>query len=280
MKFQVTSTLQYSIKDLSTLILNISVLKSSSQTIFEENLHLEPFILAEELPSLDSTTRSVRIVSEGKKTLTIKYKALVEHEIKLIEKQQLSFPSVADLPSAVLPYLLPSRYCQSDKLLRLAQDKFGRIENAYDTVRAICIWIDKNVDYVSGSTDSETSAFDTVTQRQGVCRDFAHLGIALCRALTIPARYLSCYAYKLHPPDFHACFEAYMGGNWVVFDPTKLVPLNALVKIGTGKDAADVAVGTFYGNVNFKSMEVTNQVMDKDFRPLYFKDLENEGICL
>ena len=280
MKFQVSSTLQYIVRDLSTLIFNISALKSPSQAILEESLLLEPSLLAEEIPSLDLTSRSVRIVSEGNIELTVKYNALIEHEIKLIDKSELTFPSTTDLSAAVLPYLLPSRYCQSDKLFRLAQDKFGKIENAYDCLREICFWIHKNVDYVSGSTDSGTSAFDTVTQRQGVCRDFAHLGIALCRALTIPARYLSCYAYQLHPPDFHACFEAYIGGNWMVFDPTMLAPLNGLVKIGTGRDAADVALGTIYGNLSFKSMEVTSQVMDEGFRPLFFEDLENQGVCL
>lgn len=280
MKFQVSSTIQYAVKDLSTLIFNIAVLESQSQAILEEEFHIEPFIPAEEMTSTDSTTRSVRIISEGNTELSIKYSALLEHEIKLIDKKELTFSSTTNLPADVLPYLLPSRYCQSDKLLRLAQDKFGKTENAYDCLRAICLWIHKNVDYVSGSTDSGTSAFDTVTQRQGVCRDFAHLGIALSRALTIPARYLSCYAYKLHPPDFHACFEAYIGGNWIVFDPTMLAPLNGLVRIGTGRDAADVAVGTIYGNAEFIAMEVANQVVDTDFPPLYFEDLEDKGLCL
>ena len=78
---------------------------------------------------------------------------------------------------------------------------------------AINEWIHENVEYVRGSTNSVTSAYDTVTQRTGVCRDFAHLAIALCRALNIPARYFTGYAYELEPPDFHACFECYIGGS-------------------------------------------------------------------
>ena len=113
---------------------------------------------------------------------------------------------------------------------------------------AITDWIHENVEYLRGSTDSMTSAYDTVTQRTGVCRDFSHLGIALCRALNIPARYFSGYAYQLEPPDFHACFECFIGGSWVVFDATRLAHLNGLVRIGTGRDAADAAVASIFGS--------------------------------
>ena len=112
---------------------------------------------------------------------------------------------------------------------------------------AITDWIHDNVEYVRGSTNSETSAYDTVTQRVGVCRDFAHLGIALCRALNIPARYFTGYAYELEPPDIHACFECYIGGTWMVFDATRLAHLNGLVRIAAGRDAADTAVASVFG---------------------------------
>lgn len=279
MKFRVKSTLQYSVKDSSTFVYNISVLQSPTQSIVEENFSIDPRHKTEEFLLNDGSPKSVRVVSGESKSLTVSYSALVDKEYELINKRNLTTVKTSDIPLSILPYLLPSRYCQSDKLIRLAQDKFGNIKNAYDSVRAICSWIYKNVDYVSGSTGSETSAFDTVTQREGVCRDFAHLGIALCRALTIPARYLSCYAYKLNPPDFHACFEAYLGGRWIVFDATHLAPLNGLVKIGTGRDATDVAVATIYGNVSFLSMEVSNEVQEEGFAPLFFKDLEEEGLA-
>ena len=118
---------------------------------------------------------------------------------------------------------------------------------------AICNWIYGNVDYISGTTDALTSAFDTVTQRAGVCRDFAHLGIALCRAMGIPARYVSAYAWRLSPPDFHAVFEAYLdgpgGGAWYLFDPTRMTGADGLVRIGIGRDAADVAFCSIFGDV-------------------------------
>ncbi|HEY9771021.1 MAG TPA: transglutaminase family protein [Coleofasciculaceae cyanobacterium] len=112
------------------------------------------------------------------------------------------------------------------------------------------------IDYISGSSDSHTSAYDTATERAGVCRDFAHLGIAFCRALTIPARFVSAYAWQLKPPDFPACFEAYLGNQWYLFDATRLAPTDGLVRIATGRDAADVAFATVFGAVQLNKMNV------------------------
>ena len=112
---------------------------------------------------------------------------------------------------------------------------------------AICNWIFENVDYLAGSSDGSTSAYDTFTLRAGVCRDFAHLGITFCRALGIPARFVSAYGFKLYPQDFHAVFEAYLGGRWYLFDPTRLSPPDGLIRIGVGRDAADTAFATYFG---------------------------------
>ena len=108
--------------------------------------------------------------------------------------------------------------------------------------------------YYSGSSDVITSATDTLLERHGVCRDFAHLGIALCRALGIPARYVSAYAWRLHPPDFHAVFEAWLdgpgGGAWYLFDPTRKSAVDGLVRIGVGRDAGEVAFCNMFGAVD------------------------------
>lgn len=279
MDFKVSSTLEYTIQDLSTFIFNISVLKNRSQTVLEEHLNIEPYILAEELFSYEGIVRSVRLEASTSQSLKIEYKALVNLQFELINKKHLIQVPVSKLPADVIPFLFPSRYCQSDKLTRLAHNKFGNIKSAYDKVLAICHWISENVEYVIGSTDSKTSAFDTVTQRVGVCRDFAHLGIALTRALAIPARYFSCYAYQLNPPDFHACIEVFLGGKWISFDPSRLAPLNGLIRIGTGRDAADVSVATIYGNVGFKNLKVLSEVQQGIFRAIYMKDIVEEGLC-
>jgi transglutaminase-like putative cysteine protease len=181
----------------------------------------------------------------------------------------------------VIPYLFPSRYCQSDRLSRFAWDLFGKIDQPYKKVLTIVDWIYDNVEYLRGSTDSETSAYDTVTQRTGVCRDFAHLGIALCRALSIPARYFTGYAYELQPPDFHACFEACVGGQWLVFDPTRLSSLNGLVRIATGRDAADAAVASIFGRARGTKMEVACLLAKgHKFAPLRRPQLGRKGVSL
>src|ERR1700742_2506015 len=134
------------------------------------------------------------------------------------------------------------------------------------------IGIYEYVEYLQGSTNSSTSAFDTATQRAGVCRDFAHLGIALCRALGIPARVVSGYAYGLNPPDFHAYFEAFLGGRWIIADPTRLSPQSSFVRIGQGRDAADTSFATIFGNVTLLEMQLCNEMATAGSSPpLYVK---------
>jgi transglutaminase-like putative cysteine protease len=154
---------------------------------------------------------------------------------------------VLRLPPETLLYTLPSRYCPSDRLLKMAADEFGAAEPGFPQVQAICRWIYDHVAYQYGTSDVGTSALDTATERSGVCRDFAHLGIAFCRALSIPARYVSGYCLGLETPDFHAYFEAYLQDRWVAFDATAPEPRRALVQVALGRDAADCAWSTFYG---------------------------------
>ena len=145
-------------------------------------------------------------------------------------------------------YALPSRYCQSDMLVRMANDEFGELSPGGGRVQSIADWVRRHVEYRYGTTDAMTSAFDTATERVGVCRDFAHLVIAFCRALDIPARYVSGYALGLEPPDFHGYVQVYLGGAWHNVDATCDEVRPALVPIAHGRDAADVAMTTSWVN--------------------------------
>ncbi|NEP46785.1 MAG: transglutaminase family protein, partial [Okeania sp. SIO2H7] len=185
------------------------------------------------------------------------YNATVEVSYVWNDPNSIPETPPSELPVEVLHYLYPSRYCQSDLLFGLAMSEFGDLVPDYSRVTAICNWIYDKVQYLSGSTNSETSAYDTASQRAGVCRDFAHLGVAFCRALNIPARFVSAYAYRLQPPDFHACFEAYLGDRWYLFDATRLVPLDGIIRISTGRDATDVSVATFFGAVQLNQMNLS-----------------------
>lgn len=278
MRFNVSSELAYQFHSPGTLILNIHALKTSSQQILEEFFLVEPYFYYEELISVSADNRFVRINITEPSPVKLRYNASVQNSYKLLDPAVLYEVPVRDMDALVLSYLNPSRYCQSDKLYRLANNMFGHIGNAFEKVLALTEWIYNNVEYLSGSTNSQTSAYDTVTEQAGVCRDFAHLGIALCRALTIPARYFTGYSYKLSPPDFHACFEAYLGGRWIIFDPTRLAPLNGLVKIATGRDAADTAVASIFGDVQFNAISVTCESAEDSFVPHVYNQLNASAL--
>lgn len=253
MQFNVGCQLNYSITQFSTFVFNINVINTSYQTILQESLQLHPQLDFDQYVDPASENQYVRVnVPPG--DLQISYRATVELSHFYANPGTVTEIQPADLPIDVFHYLYPSRYCQSDRLIRLAASEFSHLEQGYSRVTAICNWIYDNVIYLSGSSGSQTSAYDTATERAGVCRDFAHLGIAFCRALNIPARFVTGYAYGLNPPDFHACFEAYLGHRWYLFDPTRLVPQNGVVRIGTGRDAADVSFATLFGAVQMNQM--------------------------
>jgi transglutaminase-like putative cysteine protease len=279
MKFEISTKLSYEARSSSTLILNIQPFASSGQYITAESFLINPECTYQDWisPIGEKRIKIISIPAPGK--VEINYQASVDRNIQVIDSAQLIDVPIARLPVSVLPYLNPSRYCQSDKLYKFAFRNFGQHKHAYDKVQAICEWIYKNIEYAGGNTTPQTTALDTITDQFGVCRDFAHLGVALCRAVTIPARYLTCYAYQLQPPDFHACFEVYLGGHWIVADASNLVPLNGIVKIATGFDAAETAFASIFGDLYFSGMEISFD-LDSSEEMLTSKTIGAKGICL
>ncbi len=262
MKFKVFSELSYQVYQPSTFLFNIEAAKTNSQKIIEEDLSINIDCKLEKLQTTLGT-RLVRATITNPVTFTIYYNAIVETNYTIVdEHRSLGLTALSNIEAALIPYLFPSRYCQSDKLQRFAYKLFGNITDDYAKTVAICDWIFNNIDYISGSSNTYTSALDTLSERAGVCRDFAHLGIALCRASSIPARYFTGYAFKLNPADFHACFEAYINGNWIFFDATRLIPINGLVKIANGLDASDTAVANIFGSTFFNYIVVGCEVLD------------------
>ena len=278
MKLNVSSQIAYTAWSPGTVILNVHALRTPNQAVISETFDIEPYIKVEELSSHLGENRLVRFELEQGIDVKITYNATVDNSYEVKDYTNLVEVPIAKMDTGVFPYLYPSRYCQSDRMYRLANNLFGHIINPFEKVATITNWIHKNVQYLSGFSNAQTSAYDTVTAQTGVCRDFAHLGIALCRALTIPARYFTGYAYQLQPPDFHACFEAYLGTEWILFDATKLVPLNGLVKIASGRDAADTAIANIFGNVVLKSMTVDCQLADDNFEPVYYEEGQRMGL--
>ena len=172
---------------------------------------------------------------------------------------QIQGTSAAVEPSEIdnIRYLRQSRYCESDMLAPTARSHFGGLAGR-DLFSAVGEWVGAQVRYVPGSSNSTDGALRTLIARKGVCRDFAHLVVALLRALDVPARVVSTYAPGLTPMDFHAVAEAFVDGAWHVVDATGKAPRQSLVRIATGRDAADIAFVTVIGGqVNFTSLVVT-----------------------
>jgi transglutaminase-like putative cysteine protease len=157
------------------------------------------------------------------------------------------FVEIQHLPDAVLSYLLPSRYCESDRFNQMALEITAGELPGYDQVAAITRWLREHIRYSPGSSATLVSAVEVNSKGVGVCRDLAHLGMALCRSLSIPARMVVGYLYRLEPMDLHAWFEAYVGGRWYTFDATQTEVHAGYVAVGYGRDAADVAIYNQFG---------------------------------
>jgi transglutaminase-like putative cysteine protease len=169
---------------------------------------------------------------------------------------------VGELPSELLRYTLPSRYCDSDKLMDFAWQQFGQVPHGLPRVQAICDWVHRHIEYRFGSGRPDLSASEVIARRHGVCRDFAHAAIALCRAFNLPARYVTGHLPDIgyldpgSPMDFHAYCEVYLGQDWLTFDPRFNVPRIGRVKVAHGADAVDGAFATIYGEAKLSFFEV------------------------
>ncbi len=172
---------------------------------------------------------------------------------------------VQQLPYDILPYLLNSRYCEVDRFTQIASDLFGGIAPGWGRVQAICNWVHSNVSFGYQYARPTKTALDVFTERFGVCRDFQHLAVTLCRALNIPARYASGYLGDIgvpavaSPMDFSAWFEVYLDDRWWIFDARHNQPRYGRVLMATGRDASDVAMTTSFGMANLTSFSVVSE---------------------
>jgi transglutaminase-like putative cysteine protease len=246
--------LYYQVNDAygADFIFNIHPAQTPWQTLTDENLSLSQAIVPE--VSTDSATgnRYMRLHA-GPGPLTVSYSATVDINHHRAEPATLAEVPVREMPLDVMQYIYPSRYCQSDRLVKFAINEFGHLWQGHSRVQAIQDWVQKHVKFTSNTSNSNTSAVDTLIEQVGVCRDFSHLMIALCRAVNIPARVATGTDFgadlALGPPDFHAYVEVYLGDRWYIFDPSGTAIPMAFVRFGTGRDAADVAFATVFGGV-------------------------------
>ncbi len=252
----VDAVLEYEVAAPSHLLLNIEAVRSGAQALVSEDLVIEPAVRIQSFSDDNNGNRFVRFDAEPG-PLKIRYRAHVQR-VPVTVPPDLAEVPVNEVPNEILHYMLPTRYCESDLMSRCAQQLFGDLPPGIGRVQAIVDWIHESITYEPGSSVSTTTAREVFVERAGVCRDFAHLGITFCRALNIPARLVVGYVNFEEPPqDFHAVFEAWLGGQWVLFDPTRMAPVDRIVRVGTGRDAKDVAFCTIFGPVRMTGKALT-----------------------
>jgi transglutaminase-like putative cysteine protease len=253
MKRVITCDLTFDVTECAEIVVQIVAADSAGRVVdkrFELALASSPPPSSLELRN--SLGERMHVIRADPGLLSVSYRA----QLHAAPQSQVHAPAAldADEEESVLAYerqiyLRPSRYVPSDHLIGFAVAEFGIDSDVTSRVSAITDWIRKRISYVPGSSDVHDSAEDTLLTGEGTCRDFAHLGIALCRATGIPARFAAVYAPGLNPMEFHAVFEALYDGHWYVHDATGLAPRPSLVRVATGRDAADTAFSTINSGI-------------------------------
>jgi transglutaminase-like putative cysteine protease len=253
-RFDLSIELDYNVLTPSDFVFIFQPTTTVHQRVTWERLAVEPDLPWEEQVEGSPTNRHLRLRAEPGK-LVVRYDAIVDvvHHFEL--PSDIPEVPIAQLPTDVLKYVYPSRYCQSDRLVPIVMQEFASMAPGYERVEAIRRWVQSRVQFKVGSSHPGTSALETYESCVGVCRDFAHLMITVCRALNIPARFSTGIDYgadpALGPPDFHCYVECYLGDRWYLFDPSGISPPMGLLRIGTGRDASEVAFATIFGTVQW-----------------------------
>jgi transglutaminase-like putative cysteine protease len=259
-RFDLSVMLDYKVLDPSDFVFVIQPPETPYQRVTWEQVTLQPQVPFEEEDHGDPVNRHLRVHAEPG-PFHLRYDAIVDLVHHFALPADIREVPIAELPASVLQYIYPSRYCQSDRLLDVARQEFGRLLPGYDRVEAIRAWVQERTRFQPGSSHPGTSALDTYQCATGVCRDYAHLMISMCRALNIPARLVTGIDYgadpALGPTDFHCYVEAFLGERWYIFDPSGISPRMGLIRIGTGRDASDVAFATIFGTVQWTMPRIT-----------------------
>jgi transglutaminase-like putative cysteine protease len=259
-RLQYSIELDYNVHTPNTdFIFNVQAAHTRQQHVVSERLEVSQAVPLQAYTDPATSARQLRLRA-ALGPLRLRYEAVLDITHYLAEPQSLAETWIPNLPGHVLPYLYPSRYCESDRLNRFAMVQFGDLWQGYGRVQAIRDWVQAHVAFVSNSSSGTTTACDTLIDKQGVCRDFAHLMIALCRAVNIPARFTTGIDYgadpALGPQDFHAYVEAYVGNRWYLFDPSGTAIPMGFIRLATGRDAAEAAFASMFGGVAMQGLKL------------------------
>jgi transglutaminase-like putative cysteine protease len=253
MRLNIAVELDYHFAQPTDVLLTVEVAQLPDQVLVEDRLVIDGVGPLRPIAGEDGIGRRTWMNAQG--YFHASYRALVDVEREKVNLATLEAVPPRDLPAEVIPYLWPSRYCESDRFEGFVERQFTDAEGGAMIV-ALAEWINRRLDYRPGSSDTTTTAADTFVSREGVCRDYAHLLTAFARAAGVPARLVSAYGWQVEPPDFHALVEVWLGGAWHLVDPSRLAPIEGVARICVGRDATDIAFMTSFGPAEMRDQSV------------------------
>lgn len=253
MRLRVEAMLSYQMYEPSDVLLALEAAQTEEQRLIDDKLIVNAVGPLRTVPGDDGVGRRTWVRAQGHFQANYQGTFLIERVPEQIV--DLAVSPRRGLPAHVIPYLWPSRFCESDRFTSFVAREFGHVEDGA-RVALMAEWIRKNIDYRIGASNETTSAVDTFVARAGVCRDFAHVMAAFTRAAGIPARLVSAYAWQLDPPDFHAVVDVWLDGRWRLVDASGLAPIEGLVRIAVGRDATDISFMTIFGSAELLAQEV------------------------
>ena len=237
MRIEIDVTMQYQLGDDTRVLLAVEAAQTAGQTILSEDMQ----IACAQIQRIDGEGGlGQRLWAEvGGDQLDLRYRAVVDVTRPVQPLEGMAATPLHQLPGEAMSCLRPSRFCQSDLFTSFVDQRFGDLEGG-TKIAAIRDWVGQEMSYVPASSFADTTVLDTFASRQGVCRDYAHMVVALARAAAIPARYVSVYGVDVDPPDFHAVAQVWLDGEWHLVDATGMCQPDGIVVIGAGRDACDV----------------------------------------
>lgn len=261
MPYLIDASFSFHLERPTDVLLQFEAADIPEQSIISASTGLSDTLHCARVAAQDDIGERIWIRAEGEFEVTYNARAEVQRMVAPLETLATLAPH--DMPGEAVQYLFDSRYCPADQFQPFVEAEFGGTAGG-PRIAAIREWIADHMSYVPGSSGPDTGAVDSFVQRQGICRDYAHVLIALARASAIPARYVACYSPGVTPQDFHAVAEVFLddpasedGGTWQLVDATGMATPHDIVKIGVGRDAADVSFLTSFGPSIFRSSRVS-----------------------
>lgn len=253
MRLSIEVELDYALEWPADVLLQIEAAALADQRIVTEALTIWSDVPIRAVPGEDGVGQRCWVHADRR--FTSSYRATVDVARETVRLADHAATPVRMLDAALIPYVLPSRYCQADRFVGFVEREFAGMEGGA-LAAALAEWVSGALRYRSGRSSGDTTALDTFATRAGVCRDYAHLLVALARAGGIPARCVSAYAPGVDPPDFHAVAELWLGGGWRLVDATGMASCQDLARVCVGRDATDIAFMTIFGEGTLMRQEV------------------------